>query len=104
MSNLNLNEIGQVIYVNAGKDISIATPTLILAPEIGELKEITTGVTVGGVTITVDNEELLADEYIQYTTIDGDLSYTGRWKKKAKLTFSNSNIEQTDYVKFRVLP
>jgi len=104
MSNLNLNEIGQVIYVNAGKDVSASTPTLILAPEIGELKEITTGVTVGSVDITVDNVELLADEYIQYTTIDGDLSYTGRWKKKAKLDYSSALIEQTDYVKFRVLP
>ena len=104
MNNLNFNEIGQVIYVNAGKDISTATPTMILSPELGKTKEITTGVTVGSVDITIDNQELLADEYIQYTTIDGDLSYVGRWRKKAMLDFNSANIEQTDFIKFRVLP
>jgi hypothetical protein len=104
MSNLNLNEIGRVIYVNVGSDISLSTPTLLLLPEYGEGKEITTGVTIGPTDITVDNEELFANEYIQYTTVDGDLDYAGRWKKKAKLDFSATDIQQTDFTKFRVLP
>lgn len=104
MSNLNCNEIGQVIYINLGEDISAATPSLILSPEVGMIKEITSGVTVGDEDVTVDNETYYADEYIKYTTKDSDLDYVGRWKKKAKLTYSSINVEQSDYIKFRVLP
>ncbi len=104
MANLNFNEIGQIIRVNVGKDISSSTPTLILQPEAGETKEITTGVTIPNIKVVTDAETFEANEYIEYTTIIDDLDYVGRWKKKAKLEFSASNIEQTDFVKFRVLP
>lgn len=104
MANLNFNEIGQIIRVNVGKDISASTPTLILQPELGQTKEITTGVTIPNVQVVTDAEAFEANEYIEYTTINDDLDYVGRWKKKAKLEFSTSNIEQTDFVKFRVLP
>ncbi len=102
--NLNFNEIGQIIRVNVGKDISLSTPTLILQPESGITKEITTGVTIPNVTVVTEAETFEANEYIEYTTIKDDLNYVGRWKKKAKLDFSSLNIEQTDFVKFRVLP
>ena len=102
--NLNFNEIGQVIRVNVGSDISTSTPTLILQPEIGEAKEITSGVTVGIVDVIDGDETFYADEYIEYTTVKDDLDYVGRWKKKAKLDFSASLISQTDFEKFRVLP
>lgn len=104
MSNLNFNEIGQIIRVNVGKDISASMPTLILRPELGQEKEITTGVTIPNVQVVTDAETFEANEYIEYTTITDDLDYVGRWKKKAKLEFSAANIEQTDFVKFRVLP
>ena len=104
MANLNFNEIGQIIRVNVGKDISASTPTLILRPEVGQEKEITTGVTIPNVQVVTDAETFEANEYIEYTTITDDLDYVGRWKKKAKLEFSASNIEQTDFEKFRVLP
>ena len=104
MANLNYNEIGQVIRINLAEDISAATPALILKPEVGEIKEITSGVTIPGVEVTVDGVIYYPDEYIEYTTQDGDLDYAGRWKKKAKLTFSDSNIQQSDFEKFRVLP
>lgn len=103
MANLNFNEIGQIIRVNVGKDISASTPTLILRPEVGQQKEITTGVTIPNVQVVTDAETFEPNEYIEYTTIVDDLDYVGRWKKKAKLEFSSSNIEQTDFVKFRVL-
>jgi hypothetical protein len=104
MSNLNFNEIGSIIRVNLGYDITASTPELILQPELGETKEITTGVTIPGVTVVTDIETFTAGEYIEYLTIDGDLDYTGRWRKKAKLTFSSNNIQQNDFEKFRVLP
>lgn len=105
MSNLNynLNEIGSIIRVNLGHDITASTPTLILQPEIGETKEITTGVTIPNVQVVTDLETFEAGEYIEYITIDGDLDYVGRWRKKAKLDFSSSDIRQTDFQKFRVL-
>lgn len=104
MGNLNLNEVGQPIRINLGDDISLSTPTLILQPEIGITKEITDGVTVPAVNVTVGDETLLANEYIEYFTKDGDLDYVGRWRFKAKLDFSSSDIRQTDFQKFRVLP
>lgn len=106
MSNLNLNfkEIGQVIRVNVGKDITASIPSIRLTPEYGIKKETASGVTIGTEDITVDNEEWFANEYIEYTTVKDDLDYVGRWKKKAILTFSADNVEQTDYVKFRVMP
>lgn len=104
MSNLNYNEIGQIIRVNVGEDISAATPTLFLLPEVGDKLEITAGVSIPSVSVTVDDEVYLADEYIEYATVDEDLSYVGRWKKKAQLKYSASNISQTDYVKFQVMP
>lgn len=104
MSNLNFNEIGQIIRVNVGEDISSSTPTLILQPEAGLEKEITSGVTIPNVQVVTDKETFEANEYIEYTTKDGDLDYVGRWKKKAKLEFSSSDIQQNNFVKFRVLP
>ena len=103
MSNLNFNEIGSVIRVNIGYDITLATPTLVLQPEVGEKKDITQGVTIPLVTVETDLETFTSGEYIEYTTIDGDLDYVGRWRKKAKLDFSSSDIQQNDFEKFRVL-
>ena len=103
MGNLNLNEVGQPIRINLSDDISLSTPTLILKPEIGITKEITDGVTIPAVNVTVGDETLLANEYIEYFTKDGDLDYVGRWIFKAKLDFSSTDIRQTDFQKFRVL-
>ena len=103
MGNLNYNEIGQPIRINFAEDISIATPTMILEPRVGTKKEITTGVTIPSVAVTVGNETLSANEYVEYTTIDGDLDYSGYWRYKAKLTFSTSDIRQSDYSRFIVL-
>ena len=101
--NLNFNEIGSVIRVNLNKDIAASTPTLILQPEIGDLKEITAGVTIPLVTVITDLETFTSGEYIEYKTIDGDLDYVGRWRKKARLDFSVDDIQQSDYQMIRVL-
>ena len=103
MGNLNFKEVGQPIRINLGEDISLSTPTLILQPEVGKTKNLTSGVTIPSVDVTVGDETLLAGEYIEYFTKDGDLDYTGRWKFKAKLNFSTTDIRQTDFQKFRVL-
>ena len=103
MGNLNHNEVGQPIRINLGEDITLATPTLILLPELGNRKDITDGVTIPNTDVTVGDETLLAGEYIEYFTKHKDLDYTGRWKFKAKLAFSSADIRQTDFQKFRVL-
>lgn len=103
MGNLNYNEVGQPIRINLGEDITLSAPTLILLPEIGNQKEITDGVTIPDANVIVGDETLLAGEYIEYFTKDGDLDYTGRWKFKVKLAFSSTDIRQTDFQKFRVL-
>ena len=103
MGNLNFKEIGQPIRINLGEDISLSTPTLILQPEVGKTKEITSGVTIPAVNVTVGDETLLANEYIEYFTKLDDLDYVGRWRFKTKLDFSSTDIRQTDYQKFRVL-
>ncbi len=101
--NLNFNEVGQVIRINVGKDISASTPTLVLQPEVGNAKLITSGVTIPTVEIEVNGVIFYPDEYIEYFTKDGDLDYVGRWKKRVKLDFSSTNIEKTNFTKFRVL-
>jgi hypothetical protein len=103
MGNLNQYEIGQPIRINFGEDISLAVPTLILQPELGNTKEITAGVTIPDTDVTVDGEVLLANQYLQYFTKTDDLDYVGRWRNKAKLTFSSTDVRQSDFVKFRVL-
>jgi hypothetical protein len=103
MGNMNKNEVGQPIRINFGEDISLATPTLILQPEVGLTKEITNGVSIPAVPVTVDGETLLANEYVEYLTVLDDLDYVGRWRNKAKLDFSTTDIRQSDYQKFRVL-
>lgn len=103
MGNLNYNEIGQPIRINLGEDISSSTPTLILLPEVGDVKNIVSGVSIPTTSVTVGNETLNANEYIEYYTKDGDLDYVGRWKFKCKLEFASDDIRQTDFQKFRVL-
>ena len=83
--------------------ITAATPKLVLQPELGETKVIETGVTIPNVTVITDLETFNAGEYIEYKTIDGDLDYVGRWRKKAQLNFSSTNIQQNDFKKFKVL-
>ena len=101
--NLNFDEIGSIIRVNLSYAITSATPTLVLQPEIGETKLITDGVTIPSVTVETELETFTGGEYIEYKTVKGDLDYVGRWRKKAKLYFSDSDIQQSDFVKFRVL-
>ena len=104
MSNLNFDEIGSIIRVNVGYDIASSAPTLILQPEVGATKYITDGVTIPAVTVETELETFEPGEYLEYKTKEGDLDYVGRWRKKAKLEFSADDMQQTDFVKFRVLP
>ena len=102
MGSLNKDEIGQPIRINLNEDISLSTPTLILEPKVGKKREITSGVTVPVVNVTVGGETLLANQYIEYQTKVDDLDFVGGWRFKTKLTFSSTDIRQTDYQRFTV--
>ena len=104
MGSMNFNEIGQPIRINLGEDISLATPTLIMEPQLGAKKEITSGVSIPATPVTIGDVTLAANEYVEYITKDGDLDYAGQWRYKVKLTFSTTDIRQTDYDRFTVLP
>lgn len=103
--NLNKNEYGQKVYVNMGEDVSTATTiTMILQPQIGEKLEkvAADGVAVGSTNITVDDENLIANEYLEYTIKEGDLSYSGMWRKKGEAQLTSTNKVISNYSKFEV--
>jgi hypothetical protein len=104
MSGINIGEIGTPLRINVNEDISAATSVLIIAqPEVGIKKEFVA--TVPAVDITINGVTYLANQYAEYiTTSETDLDYIGRWRMKLKPTISSTDIPQTDYVKFRVLP
>ena len=104
MPSLNKDEFGQVLRVNMLTDVSTNTAlNFVLEPKYGEKLEKSTGVTVGTVNITVDDEQYLANEYIQYTTVDGDLDKSGQWRCKGIVTISSTEKIVSDYKTFTVL-
>lgn len=99
----NAGEIGKAIRINFGTDISAATAELIAEPEIGDIKTFTA--TIPALDVIVDGLTLTANQYIEYiTTKASDLDYAGRWRIKAKLTYSPTDVQQTFFEKIRVLP
>jgi len=106
MARYNVDEFGQLIYANMRENISTATELkLILQPQVsvhGEKKEITTGLTVGTVNLNVNDETFLANQYIIYTTKDGDLDKAGLWRVKGEALLSSTNRVISDYKIFTV--
>lgn len=106
MANLNLNEYGQTLRINMGENVSTATAfKFILEPRQGTKKEKVDadGVVLGTTNITVDDEDWLANEYIEYTLKDGDLDYAGQWRIKGEATMSATNKVISDYKLIGVL-
>jgi len=97
---VNYLEYGQVIYFDAGEDISANTNTLVLEPQAGTKKEVTA--TLGTVATVVNGVTYPANEHVSYTVAANDLDYQGFWRIKLKSQFSNDKILQTDYKRFLV--
>ena len=100
MANLNKGEYGQKVYVNMGEDVSSAsTITFILEPQSGEklTRVAANGVAVGATNITVDDEALIANEYLEYTILSGDLTYAGTWRLKGECLLTSTNKVISDY-------
>ncbi len=104
MSNLNVNEYGDVLRINMGEDVSAATKlNFIFEPRLGDKKEIIAGVTVGTTDVTEDDETFLANQYLEYTTLDGDLDFEGQWRIKGEATMSATRKVISDYRTISVL-
>jgi hypothetical protein len=106
MANLNKGEYGQKVYVNMGEDVSSAsTITFILEPQSGEKLERTTanGVAVGTTNLAYEDQTFIANEYLEYTILDGDLTYVGTWRLKGECLLTSTNKVISDYQLIEVL-
>jgi len=100
MANLNKGEFGQKVYVNMEEDVSSAsTIAFILDPKSGAklTKTASDGVAVGSTNITVDDQNLIANEYLEYTIKSGDLEYVGTWRLKGECLLTSTNKVISDY-------
>ncbi len=101
--NFNLDEYGGKLYANFRQDISTGTSlTIELEPQRGELKEFTSNVVVGSSNVTIDDESMVANEYLEYTIQETDLDQAGQWRVRGSVIVSGELIK-TDYVRFTVL-
>ncbi len=104
MDSFNIGEYGQQILVNMGQDLSTATDlTIIIEPKVGKIKEISVGVTVGLVDVLIHNTTYLANQYLEYTTKNGDIDRPGQWRKKGIVKLSSIANLISDFEIFTVL-
>ena len=103
MTAINYGEYGQKVYANMGQDVSTSTLSKItLTPQIGE--KITRTATVGATNITVDDQDLIADEYLEYTLADGDIKYQGTYRIVGECLLTSTLNVKSDYSILEVLP
>lgn len=106
MPSLNKNEYGQVVRVNMLEDVSTNTLLkFILEPSVGDKleKAAADGVVVGTSNVTVDDESYLANEYLEYTIKDGDLTFVGSWRLKGEVDINSTKKVVGDYKIIEVL-
>ena len=106
MPDLNIGEFGQKVYVNMGEDVSSAsTLSFILEPQSGEklTKAAADGVAVGSANIDYEDQTFIANEYLEYTIKEGDLTYAGTWRLKGECLLTTTNKVISDYSYIEVL-
>jgi hypothetical protein len=114
----NAYEYGQVIRANMKQDISAFTVfEIVIQPEQGSSKNasqlpnrpkgaiIASGadVTVGTVDVTIGDVLYAANEYLEYTTKQNDLSHPGTWRVRGTVVKSAANKLLGDFLRFTVL-
>jgi hypothetical protein len=114
----NAYEYGQVIRANMKQDVSAFTVfEIVIQPEQGSSKNasqlpnrpkgaiIASGadVTVGTVDVTIGDVLYAANEYLQYTTKQNDLSHPGTWRVRGTVVKSAANKLLGDFLRFTVL-
>jgi len=103
---INKDETGVIIFVDMGEDVSTNIGLeIILQPEIGEDKSRlqADGVSVGTVNVTDGDVDLLANQYLQYTTQEDDLDFAGTWRKKGLVKIDTSKTLISNFEQFVVL-
>lgn len=101
MPDINLNEYGQVIRVDLGQGLSSATNLIvILEPKQGE--KLTKDGTLGTSDIAVNDQTFLANQYIEYTTVEDDIIESGLYRIKGEATVGTARVIG-DYRKITVL-
>ncbi len=120
MTAYNVLEYGQVIRANLGQNVLLVTDLeMIIQPELGSSRNANRNldnkprgaivvnnpdVTVGEWDVEVGDEVYLANEYLEYTIKENDLSKPGIWRVKGSAGISATNRVVNDYVRFTVLP
>lgn len=100
MQKYNKESYGEKIYVDFGQDISSATVLkMFLLPQSGEQQEKTAVLETSD--LWVGDRLYLANQYVSFTTTDGQFTYVGRWEKRGEATIGTTKIS-TDYRNFRV--
>ena len=102
----NVGEFGQTLRAAIGQDVSANIGlTFTIEPQSGNKIERTeaNGVTVGTVEVTEGDTVYLANEYLEYVVLDGDLHKDGRWRKKGAAKLSNNQEGVGNYERFTVL-
>jgi len=90
------NEFGKIIYVNVGIDLSTATAYSIKLTK-PDGTEVTLTQADGVDLATADGatpcgDILLANQYIFYTTITGDIDQTGTWKVRSIIDIDSKHL------------
>jgi len=103
MTAINLGEYGQKVYANMRQDVSSAINAYIyLEPQIGETKKVQA--VIGDTNITVDDQNLIANEYLEYTLKEGDIAYQGTWRVVGECLLTSTHNVKSDYSTLEVLP
>ena len=105
-ASLNTSEYGQTLIIDFNQDVSGSTAlNFILEPRHGDNIERTAsdGVLVGTVDIDVRDESFLANQYVQYTTKEGDIDQVGTWRYKAEVQLNSTVKLVSDYQIVEVL-
>ena len=116
---MNRFEYGQVLRANIGQDVSTNTGLrFILQPKSGQplnsndvtgqpqnsiVRTGSDGVVVGTVAVVVGDESFAANEYLEYTVLEDDLSISGLWRIKGEADISATNRAVGDYRNITVL-
>jgi hypothetical protein len=114
----NAYEYGQIIRANMKQDVSaFSVFEIVIQPEQGSSKNasqlpnrpkgaiIASGsdVTVGTVDVTIGDVLYAANEYLEYTTKQNDLSHPGTWRVRGTVVKSAANKLLGDFLRFTVL-
>ncbi len=96
---LQAGEYGKVLILDAGMDLTGQTGIeLEFQYPDGSSKTISSGLVVGTTDLVVDGETYLANTYVTYTLVNGDIYMPGLHRRKLSVRFGGSKrlVSMTD--------